>query len=121
MGGFQTETVATATLVKFAAPYNPRKMGKDEFLALRRSLRQFGCVEPIIVNRRTNHVVGGHQRVKAASAEGINTLPVVWVELDDIQERQLQLGPQQNQRDMGMKPCSLRCLPRSRPPVPISI
>ena len=75
-----------------AAPYNPRKISDDELDALRRSMRFFGTVQPIVVNRRTKHVVGGHQRVKAAEAEGIAALPVVYVDLDDPSERQLNLA-----------------------------
>ena len=49
------------------AEYNPRKdlkPGDEEYEKLRKSLEQFGYVEPIIWNSRTGHVVGGHQRLK---------------------------------------------------------
>lgn len=74
------------------ASYNPRRIDPDQLLALRRSLRTFGAVEPVVANRRTGRIVGGHQRVKAAEAEGIETLPVVWVDLDETGERQLNLA-----------------------------
>ncbi len=60
--------------------------------ALRRSLRTFECVEPIVVNKRTGRIVGGHQRVKAAEAEGIKRLPTVTVDLGEADERQLNLA-----------------------------
>jgi len=60
--------------------------------ALRRSLREFGTVEPIVVNKRTGRIVGGHQRVKAAEAEGIKELPTVTVDLGKAEERQLNLA-----------------------------
>ena len=82
----------TQELAGMAAPYNPRRMSEHDLEALRRSLRFFGTVEPIVVNRRSGHIVGGHQRVKAAQAEGIDTLPVVHVDLDDPTERQLNLA-----------------------------
>jgi len=75
-----------------AAPYNPRKIDDHDLAALRRSLRFFGAVEPIIANRRTGRIVGGHQRVKAAQAEGLDSLPVAWVDLDDPSEKQLNLA-----------------------------
>ena len=36
--------------LKFA-PYNPRKMSKEELEKLRRSITEFGYVEPIVVNK----------------------------------------------------------------------
>ena len=74
------------------APYNPRKISDHDLEALRRSLRFFGTVEPIVVNQRSGHIVGGHQRVRAAEAESIETLPVVYVDLDDPSEKQLNLA-----------------------------
>ena len=84
--------VRTQELAGMAAPYNPRKISDHDLDALRRSLRFFGTVEPIVVNRRSGHIVGGHQRVKAAQAEGIEELPVYYVDLDDPSERQLNLA-----------------------------
>ena len=49
------------------AEYNPRKdlQPEDpEFQKIRRSIQEFGCVEPIIWNKQTGHIVGGHQRLK---------------------------------------------------------
>jgi site-specific DNA-methyltransferase (adenine-specific) len=88
----ELEQVRTEDLAKRAAPYNPRTISHHDLDALRRSLRTFGTVEPIVVNRRSDRIVGGHQRVKAALAEGIDTLPVVYVDLDESGERQLNLA-----------------------------
>ena len=74
------------------ATYNPRQMPESEMLSLRKSLREFGAVQPIIVNERTNTIVGGHQRVRAAALEGMETLPVVYVDLDPDKERSLNLA-----------------------------
>jgi DNA modification methylase len=84
--------VRTDELMRKAAPYNPRQISDHDLEALRRSLRFFGTVEPIVVNRRSDRIVGGHQRVKAALAEEIETLPVVYVDLDEPSERQLNLA-----------------------------
>lgn len=84
--------VDTSELMRKAAPYNPRQIGDHDLEALRRSMRFFGTVEPIVVNRRSDRIVGGHQRVKAAQAEGIDALPVVYVDLDEPSERQLNLA-----------------------------
>ena len=56
------------------AKYNPRKElkpGDPEFEKLKRSIQEFGLVEPIILNKRTGNVVGGHQRLSVLKAFGI--------------------------------------------------
>ena len=55
----------TADLIP--ADYNPRKdlkPGDPEYDKLKRSMEQFGYVEPVIWNKATGRVVGGHQRLK---------------------------------------------------------
>src|SRR2546426_1839589 len=84
--------IAVTEVAEMAAPYNPRKISDHDLEALRRSLRFFGTVEPIVVNKRSGRIVGGHQRVKAAQAEGIDSLPVYYVDLDDPSEKQLNLA-----------------------------
>ena len=88
----KSESVPVAKLVNMGAPYNPRRIEPDQLAALRSSLRTFGAVEPVVANRRSGRIVGGHQRVKAAEAEGIEALPVVWVDLDETGEKQLNLA-----------------------------
>jgi DNA modification methylase len=88
----ETIDVPTRELATMAAPYNPRTIEDHDLDALRRSLRYFGTVEPIVVNKRSSRIVGGHQRVKAALAEEIESLPVVYVDLDDPSEKQLNLA-----------------------------
>jgi ParB-like chromosome segregation protein Spo0J len=75
-------TVETAELTRMAAPYNPRRISDHDLEALRRSLRFFGTVEPVVVNRRSGRIVGGHQRVRAAEPRD-RYPPVVYVDLDD--------------------------------------
>ena len=71
------------------APYNPRKIGKAAMKGLRASLRRFGLVQPIVFNTRTGYVVGGHQRVEALRANGATEADVVIVDLDEKDERAL--------------------------------
>ena len=47
------------------APYNPRIMGEPELEKLKKSLREFGYVDPLIWNIQTGYVVGGNQRLEA--------------------------------------------------------
>lgn len=88
----KVDTLKTSDVVGLAAPYNPRVISDHDFHALRRSLREFGFVEPVVVNQRLGRIVGSHQRVKAAEAEGIEFVPVVYVDLDENAERQLNLA-----------------------------
>jgi len=79
-------------LLGMGASYNPRVMSESEMLSLRKSLRAFGAVQPVIVNSRTNTIVGGHQRVRAAQLEGMSEFPVKLVDLDEFQEQALNLA-----------------------------
>lgn len=74
------------------APYNPRHMSDDMFNKLKNSLTVFGYVEPLVWNRRTGHVVGGNQRLKALKELGVEEVDVVVVDLPLEQEKALNLA-----------------------------
>ena len=79
--------------------YNPRKMSPKQAEELKESLRQFGFVDPLVVNRhpsRENVVVGGHMRLAAAKELGLREVPVVYVDLDEKRERELNLRLNRN-------------------------
>lgn len=44
------------------ADYNPRKISKKDYKKLSNSINEFGLVDPIIVNLKNMHIIGGHQR-----------------------------------------------------------
>ena len=70
-------------------PYtrNARTHSKDQILQLRASLREFGFVNPVIVDKDLN-IIAGHGRVLAAKEEGISEVPCVFVEhLTEPQKR----------------------------------
>mgnify|MGYP000996852794 CR=1 FL=1 len=54
-------------------PYanNARTHNKEQILKLRSSLREFGFVNPVIIDREYN-VLAGHGRIMAAKEEGIH-------------------------------------------------
>lgn len=81
------EQIPLASLVH--PPYNPRRLTEDQERHLTESLTRFGFVDPVVVNRRNGHIVGGNQRVLVARKLGWDTVPVVWVVLDEAQEREL--------------------------------
>lgn len=86
--------VAPSKLVP--AEYNPRKISADDYTALKESLSRFGFVDPLIVNKRTGTMVGGHQRLKAAKDLGIKSVPIVMVDLDEKSERELNVRLNRN-------------------------
>lgn len=77
------------------ADYNPRKdlkPGDPDYEKLKRSMHEFGYVDPIIWNQQTGHVVGGHQRLKILQDEGIQEADCVVVNLNDEKERALNVA-----------------------------
>lgn len=75
------------------APYNPRKITKAAMTGLKSSLRRFGVVQEIVVNKRNNRIVGGHQRVDALKQLDDNQeVPVVWVDLGEEEEKALNIA-----------------------------
>lgn len=71
--------------------YNPRKMSEKEMNALKRSMTEFRCVEPIVVNKDFT-VIGGHQRIVVARELKWKTIPVVFVDLPKNKEKALNLA-----------------------------
>ena len=71
------------------AVYNPRVMSTEARNGLRASLKTFSYVEPIIWNKRTGNIVGGHQRYNLLVEDGVQEVDVVVVDLDDVHEKVL--------------------------------
>ena len=77
------------------ADYNPRKdlqPGDPEYEKLKRSIEQFGYVEPVIWNKQTGRVVGGHQRLKVLIDSGITEVDVVVVDMNTEKEKALNIA-----------------------------
>lgn len=74
------------------AEYNPRAISREALDGLKASIREFGLVDPLIVNKRNKNLVGGHQRYRAAIEEGLKEVPVVYVDLSDEKERALNIA-----------------------------
>lgn len=65
------------------ANYNPRKYlkpGDKEYEKLKKSIKEFGYVEPVIYNKRIGIVVGGHQRLKVLKDLGYEEIDCVIVD-----------------------------------------
>ncbi len=77
------------------ADYNPRKdlkAGDPEYEKLKRSIEQFGYVEPVIWNKATERIVSGHQRIKVLREIGLESLDCVVVELSEEREKALNIA-----------------------------
>ena len=77
------------------ADYNPRKdlkPGDLEYDKLKRSIEQFGYVEPVIWNKTTSRVVGGHQRLKVLRDLGLVEVECVVIEMDEDREKALNIA-----------------------------
>lgn len=71
---------------------NPRQIDEESLAGLTASVTRFGLVQPIIWNKRTKRVVGGHQRLKVLLAQGAKETDVVVVDLSMGQERAMNLA-----------------------------
>lgn len=77
------------------AEYNPRidiTEMPDEYQLLKGSLEEFECVVPLVWNERTGRLVGGHQRLTVLAAAGETEVDVSVVDLDEEQEKQLNIA-----------------------------
>lgn len=70
-------------------PYvnNARTHSKEQINKLRASIREFGFINPVIIDRDYN-VIAGHGRILASQEEGIDKVPCVFVDyLTDAQKK----------------------------------
>lgn len=88
-----------ASLLK-ASEYNPRKWSKEAETQLQESIKRFGLVDPFVVNNapnRKNIVIGGHFRLATAKKMGIEKVPVVYIDIPDIEkEKELNIRLNKN-------------------------
>ena len=63
------------------AEYNPRQIKPEQLQQLQENMQRFGLVDPIIINLKNNHIIGGHQRYQ-----------ILKQEYDDKQLHLLRLG-----------------------------
>lgn len=74
------------------ASYNPRKDLKPqdkEYQKIKKSIEEFGYVEPIIFNAFSGRVVGGHQRLKVLKELGYEEVDAVVIEETEEREKAL--------------------------------
>ena len=85
--------------------YNPRKITAKQKEDIRKSIERFGFVQHIVVNvnpDRLNIVIGGNQRLKIAKLMGIEKVPCYEVNLNEIDEKELNLHLNKNQAEFDL-------------------
>lgn len=77
----KTTKEMTLVSVDRLIPYinNARTHSEEQIVKLRSSLREFGFINPVIIDKDFN-IIAGHGRVQAAKAEGIKEVPCVLVD-----------------------------------------
>ena len=87
-------------LIKLSpAEYNPRKMSDKDREDLARSMKEFGVVEPLVVQKKQvdymgemcHQIIGGHQRYNCAADLHLGEVPCVLLDIDDTKAKLLNL------------------------------
>lgn len=76
------------------AEYNPRKElkpGDPEYQNIQRSLKEFGYVDPIIINK-DGTIIGGHQRASVLKSLGYTEADCIVVDLKKQDEKALNIA-----------------------------
>ena len=95
----EMQLIATDKLVPYVN--NARTHSAEQILKLRSSLREFGFVNPIIIDKDFN-VIAGHGRLMAAKEEGINEVPCVFADfLTEAQKKAYILADNRMAMDAG--------------------
>lgn len=80
--------------------YNPRKWSEDATVQLTTSIKEFGLIDPILVNGSANRkdiVIGGHFRLKIAKDLGYKEVPVLYLDIpDEAKEKELNIRLNKN-------------------------
>lgn len=85
--------------------YNPRKLSAKQREEIKKSLVNFGFVQPLVVNMhptRQNIIVGGNQRKKIAESMGYEQAPCIEVSLEIDKEKELNLRLNKNQAEFDV-------------------
>ena len=95
----EMQLVATDKLIPYVN--NARTHSAEQINKLRASLREFGFINPVIIDREFN-VIAGHGRIAAAKAEGIDEVPCVFADhLTDAQKKAYILADNRMALDAG--------------------
>ena len=95
----QMELVSITKLVPYVN--NARTHSPEQIMKLRSSLREFGFINPVIIDKDFG-IIAGHGRVMAAKEEGIDEVPCVFVDyLTEAQKKAYILADNRMALDAG--------------------
>ena len=93
------QLVNVSTLIPYVN--NARTHSKEQITKLRSSLREFGFINPIIIDKDFI-IIAGHGRLMAAKEEGIDEVPCVFVDhLTEAQKKAYILADNRMALDAG--------------------
>ena len=99
----KTTTEMQLVSIEKLVPYvnNARTHNAEQIMKLRSSLREFGFINPVIIDKEYN-IIAGHGRVTAAKEEGIKEVPCVFVDyLTEAQKKAYILADNRMAMDAG--------------------
>ena len=95
----EMQLISTEKLIPYVN--NARTHSAEQINKLRSSLREFGFINPVIIDRDYN-VIAGHGRIEAAKAEGISEVPCVFADyLTSAQKKAYILADNRMAMDAG--------------------
>lgn len=95
----EMKLIETSKLIPYVN--NARTHSPAQVMKLRSSLREFGFINPVIIDRDLN-VIAGHGRIMAAKEEGIKEIPCVFVDyLSEAQKKAYILADNRMGMDAG--------------------
>lgn len=95
----EMQLISTEKLIPYVN--NARTHSAEQINKLRSSLREFGFINPVIIDRDLN-VIAGHGRIEAAKAEGISEVPCVFADyLTEAQKKAYILADNRMAMDAG--------------------
>ena len=93
------ELIDTDKLIPYAN--NARTHSDEQIKKIQASLREFGFVNPVLIDKDYG-IIAGHGRVEAAKREGMTEIPCVWVEhLTEAQKKAYILADNRLAEDAG--------------------
>lgn len=100
MADFEYKTIELSRLIP--AAYNPRQISEKEQSDLMRSMKEFGVVEPLVVQKKLtsvpeqegegHRIIGGHQRYNAACDLRLGEVPCIVLDIDDSKAKLLNIA-----------------------------
>ena len=72
--------------------YNPRKISEKDYNNLKKSVKTFGILRPLIINQTTGNLISGHQLLKVLTEEKIEETEAIFLKITEEQEKALNLA-----------------------------